>query len=534
MHARSVLALLATLVLLSVAVGTATAGTVQTTDQTLIHAAAENGTTPQTNGSSPPDPTTDVLGWENGYWYNESIAVNQTDGLNQSELEQYKARTMARVERIRGLEFKRDVEVEFVDQDGLESYVDRNVTQIRGGEQFWEALFVFGEETNASKRIYQTLHGSVGGMAAEEGVDHVVLVTENESRPRAVNFILAHELVHMLQDQHFDLSDPRYQRSTFDGELAKDGIVEGGASYVDGQYREKCSGKWDCVPAPSSIGGGAGSQGSRIVGTVMGLPYTDGAVWVRHLVETEGWQAVDDRHRDPPAAFETVIHPEGNHSELPEMTVTDRSTDGWERVETEPETAGEVGVFVTFFAQSVRGNSDVMDPGTIRGTADDPLNVSHPLSAGWGNDELYTYRNGTDEGYLWVIEWDSRADARDFSEGYRQLLSDMGADWHGDNVAVLSNGSFADAFAVHRNGTRVTIVNGPTTEALQGIRPGISSGQGAAPQNEGEPVTEAVNRTDDTASNETETTGSAGPGFGVLTVLIALVGFVAVAKRRVH
>jgi len=160
------------------------------------------------------------------------------------------------------------------------------------------------------------------------------------------------------------------------------------------------------------------------------------------------------------------------------------------------------------------------------------LNVSHPLSAGWGNDELYTYRNGTDEGYLWVSEWDSRADAREFADGYRELLSDLGADWQGNNVAVLSNGSFADAFAVQRNGSRVTIVNAPSTDALNEIRPGVRSDRGTAPQNEGEPATETVSRTDDTASNGTETTGSAGPGFGILPVLLAVVGFVVVVGRR--
>ncbi|MDX1748601.1 MAG: hypothetical protein R3324_21930, partial [Halobacteriales archaeon] len=35
----------------------------------------------------PPDPETDRLGWENGYWYNESITVDQSDGLSDEELD---------------------------------------------------------------------------------------------------------------------------------------------------------------------------------------------------------------------------------------------------------------------------------------------------------------------------------------------------------------------------------------------------------------------------------------------------------------
>lgn len=37
------------------------------------------------NGSQTPDPDEDVLGWENGCWYNASIDVNRTDGLNRTE-----------------------------------------------------------------------------------------------------------------------------------------------------------------------------------------------------------------------------------------------------------------------------------------------------------------------------------------------------------------------------------------------------------------------------------------------------------------
>ncbi|QLH75768.1 hypothetical protein HZS55_02290 [Halosimplex rubrum] len=51
---------------------------------------------------NPPDPETDRLGWEGGYWYNETIDVNQTDGLSESERSALVARTMARVERVDG------------------------------------------------------------------------------------------------------------------------------------------------------------------------------------------------------------------------------------------------------------------------------------------------------------------------------------------------------------------------------------------------------------------------------------------------
>ena len=44
------------------------------------------------------DPERDVLGWEDGYWYSESIDVDQSDGLSDEEIDAYVARAMARVE----------------------------------------------------------------------------------------------------------------------------------------------------------------------------------------------------------------------------------------------------------------------------------------------------------------------------------------------------------------------------------------------------------------------------------------------------
>ncbi|MDY6818445.1 MAG: hypothetical protein SVG88_07270, partial [Halobacteriales archaeon] len=71
-----------------------------------------------------PDPDTDVIGWEAGYWHNESIAVDQTDGLSDAELDRYIARSMARVEFLRDREFKRSVSVTIQSRTEFQSRLD--------------------------------------------------------------------------------------------------------------------------------------------------------------------------------------------------------------------------------------------------------------------------------------------------------------------------------------------------------------------------------------------------------------------------
>lgn len=108
--------------------------------------------------SAPPDPNTDTLGWESGYWYNESINVDQSDGLSESELDAFLARSMARVEHIRRLEFTEQVEIEFVRPENLDA--PRNDTfGLTSNEQLWEALFFYGESTNASRAIQRAQQG---------------------------------------------------------------------------------------------------------------------------------------------------------------------------------------------------------------------------------------------------------------------------------------------------------------------------------------------------------------------------------------
>ncbi|MFC7176254.1 hypothetical protein [Halosegnis marinus] len=78
---------------------------------------------PTDGATAPPaDPETDVLGWEDGYWYNESVSVTRSDGLNDTELDAVVSRAMARVEEVRRLEFAARPPVEVI---GREAYADR-------------------------------------------------------------------------------------------------------------------------------------------------------------------------------------------------------------------------------------------------------------------------------------------------------------------------------------------------------------------------------------------------------------------------
>ena len=96
-----------------------------------------------------------------------------------------------------------------------------------------------------------------------------------------------------------------------------------------------------------------------------------------------------------------------------------------------------------------------------------------PVSDGWGGDTLVPYQNGNQYGYVWELAWDSRVDAREFEDAYRDALTSHDARAEGDGVYVVpESDTFGDAFRVTRDGNRVRIVNAPTVDALDDIHAG--------------------------------------------------------------
>jgi hypothetical protein len=82
------------------------------------------------------------------------------------------------------------------------------------------------------------------------------------------------------------------------------------------------------------------------------------------------------------------------------------------------------------------------------------------------------YRSDDGEyGYVWTTEWDTEADAEQFHRLYERYLLQlrMGAERVDSNTYVIRGGPYADAFRVTRDGARVTVVNAPTVDQLDGV-----------------------------------------------------------------
>ena len=534
--------------------------------------AADAGTDRLANGSAttaqqeaPPDPDADVIGWEDGYWHNESIDVDQSDGLSDEELDAYVARAMARVEYLRDAEFDSRVPVSVITREEYRNRSagggsDANRTEYNHwNDQVWEGLFIIGESTGSGDAIGETTGSSVLGFYSPTR-DEITIVTDSPDSPTINNATLIHELVHALQDQRYDLTNETYRAPTQDGDLAVDGVVEGEANYIETNYAQRCGAEWECVDTPQASGSGGGGGGGPNLGILLTLlnPYSDGPVYVSEIVEEGGWDAFEKRFQNPPVSSEQVIH---RTEETPRpIEFTDEGTNGWSTFPRDnprlgqngSDTVGEASIYAMFWYQAREYRANTINPNGLFPDTDNPYdmyNYDAEPSSGWANDRLFPYRDGEGDdaeyGYVWVTEWDTETDAQEFHDTYLRMLEAHDVRRTDDGYYVVPDGPFEDAFLVRLDGERVTIVNGPTVDDVRDIRPSLDPAEtDTAANGEGAdatatPADSGADDGDDTGDNAavgddtsgTTEVGGAGFGFGVAAVAVAIAGLLARRRR---
>ena len=455
--------------------------TTTTTDTTTAN------TTPSVH---PVDPAEDRLGWEDGYWYNETLDIDQSDGLNDSELDATVARAMARVEIIRGLEFEHRVPVTVISR---EEHINRTNEQYQNVSRNaslhqnvkYEATFLMGESTSAIEQQERHQASNVLGYYAP-GKDRIVIVSEDTDSPRIDEVTLAQELFHALQEHRYEVSD--YEANTEETHNARGGIIEGDANYVDHRYKSRF--------VEDNETGGSGGGGDANIGlmALRSQPYSDGPVFVNEHYEEGGWEAVNAIYDAPPQSTEQTIHTEKYRTDEPtEVRIDDRSGDAWGVPDLGNESVdyaqfGEAGMYVMLWYPSyVESREVVIESGHFLDTNGNELdlyNYDHRYSAGWDGDRLLPYTTDDsaetgETGYVWKSVWDSEAEAEEFLDGYHQLLEHHGAEPVPERPDTyrISEGEFADAFSVEQSGETVVIVNAPTVEQLTEVREGAGAAE---------------------------------------------------------
>jgi hypothetical protein len=243
----------------------------------------------------------------------------------------------------------------------------------------------------------------------------VWLVSALAQRDFSAEFVLSHELVHLLQHQeHPGLFEPEELTDQDDAALALQAAFEGEAMF----YGMLSLG--GPLPEPAELGDayalapvdedGALANAPALIRGLLGFPYLEGY--------RLAWQEGPELLSDPPASTEQVM--QGGQHESFEVfdlsAVSESLPDGCEAVH--ENTVGALQLSILFGEFS--GESSRESPGELS-------TESNEESAwlGWDGDRYLAARCGGNPALLWLSSWDSEEDAFEFAVAYRHIAPEV-------------------------------------------------------------------------------------------------------------
>ena len=226
---------------------------------------------------------------------------------------------------------------------------------------------------------------------------------------------LAHEITHILQSR---FKQPKI--TTFDQSQAWIALIEGDADFTADTYI-KIYGPFAAGSAYTSI--------PNSLGRITGFPYSYGSSFVEALYSKGGWSLVDTAYSRPPRSSKEILHPDAylaGNSFFKVAALTPR-TGVWNTSWTN--TGGEYFIRI------------MLENGV-------PADIAETAAKGWTGDNLTLFSQNNTYLVTWRISWETEADASEFYQAYRAMLSNMGGEkvepnlYHllGHYVTVAKNG----------------------------------------------------------------------------------------------
>lgn len=221
--------------------------------------------------------------------------------------------------------------------------------------------------------------------------------------------VMAHELTHALQDQHFNLRlFEKWPDGDSDAELAAHALVEGDASLAMALYVSRSPLR--IISLMKSMGSSQSAseeidRAPRALRESLMFPYKEGMQWVQQLHKREGWPLVSKAYKELPQSTEQILHAEKYFArEAPiKVTLPDISSllgRGWKRIDTDVNGEWSYYLILDEYLKSAQ--------------------ESKRAAAGWGGDRYSVYEGAT-AGSVVITQlssWDTPNDAMEFFDAY--------------------------------------------------------------------------------------------------------------------
>jgi hypothetical protein len=333
-------------------------------------------------------------------------------GAQDAEVAQRLARELVpAVERATGLSFRRPPVVQVRTRDQLRGYLSRKLAQelppaeLAAVERAYRAFGLTAERTDLRRLMLDLYTEQVAGFYDP---DSAALFVVRGGDPALLRLVMAHELVHALQDQYMSLSSILKLKRQNDRQMAGQAVAEGQATLASlmalapGASLPSLSGAWSTVRQAirdQQASMPVFAAAPRIIQEGLMFPYLWGAEFMREFAEraTGDEQPYGDRL---PISTEQILHP---------SRYTARETPVRLRFAATP---GDTLVYDNDFGE--------FETRVVLETWGVEEDVAVAAAAGWNGDrfEIRGAPGGTV--VLWASAWDSEQDAADFERALRR------------------------------------------------------------------------------------------------------------------
>src|SRR5574341_134330 len=289
--------------------------------------------------------------------------------------------------------------------------------------------------------------------------DEVFVISENTSLSANDELTYAHEFVHLLQDQHYDLQafmhydDDDWWITHGDEARARSALVEGDATMLETRYINTFSQERidELLDEYAQMSFPVLDSAPPFIARDLYFPYDEGLAFVQALYDAGGYDLVNAAFSDPPTSTEQILHPERyvDRDEPQAVQAADALAvvgDDYREVYLMP--LGEF--YLRLFLEEHLTASD-----------------AEQAAAGWDGDQVAVYEHlPTGEAAIVMLTvWDTPADADEFLEAFREFGGDWAADEPRlDNGSLICWGENETLCAARVGEDQTLIVRAPTAD----------------------------------------------------------------------
>ena len=308
------------------------------------------------------------------------------------------------------------------------------------------------------KALYTELYSEqIAGFYDDETNEMVVVQGQGFNGPERATY--AHEFTHALQDEAYDLTnglktDEETCRKDSEYCAAVQSLIEGDATLSEQLWllysasdedRDQIDEFYSTYESPVY------DSAPEFLQQDFTFPYDKGVYFVLEFYQKGGYAAVDKLYQDPPVSTEQILHPERYPDDKPvKIELPDYGAAlgaDWEEID-----RNTVGEWYTYLILAFGDQPDTR------------------LDEDWGGDGYVVY-SGPQPGQtalVYVSQWDSKSDAREFWLGFQQYARQRWGNPDASNDDQLSWAATPDgAVLLRRNADgQVLWVIAPDADAV--------------------------------------------------------------------